>query len=450
MNFLEQDIYEKKICVIGMGYVGLTLALTFSDIGFKVIGIEKREGVVRKLKQGKLHFYEEGLGEVLQRELGKGFNFLTEINSPLSDVYIVAVGTPVDNNKKANYQDLKNVSEALGKVIKKGDLVILRSTIPPGTARNFVLPILENKSLLKGGKDFFLAMAPERTIEGEAMKELRILPQIIGGLSEKCALLTTKLFEKITPKIIMVDSLEAAEIAKFINNTFRDLKFAFSNEMALICDKFNLDTVKIIEAANFGYPRGGVPVPSSGVGGYCLTKDSYLLIEALKNKDLAPKIIPIARQVNESMPSFVVSQIEKFFKKFKPAGLEKGKIYILGFAFKGRPNTSDIRFSPTLDVVNLLLERNKNIYGYDSVVEKSKIETIGVRYADFNEGFKEADCVIIMNNHPAFASLDVVKHLRTSQKPVLFFDTWRLHNPQKILKIEGVKYSNLGFDNFSK
>jgi len=449
MNFLEQDLYEKKICVIGMGYVGLTLALTFSDIGFKVIGIEKREKVIEKLKQGKSHFYEKGLGEILQRELGKGFDFKTSIEEPLSDIYIVAVGTPIDNDKKPNYQDLKNVSEMLGKVLKRGDLVVLRPTIPPGTARNFVLPILEEKSSLRGGKDFFLAMVPERTIEGKAIEELRTLPQVIGGLGEKCGLLAAKLFEKITPKIIMVDSLETAEMVKFINNTFRDLKFAFSNEIALICSKFNLDTKKVIEAANFGYPRGGVPFPSPGVGGYCLTKDAYLLIDALEKKDFKPKLIPVSRLVNEAMPSFVAKQVERFFRKFKPKNLENGKIYILGFAFKGKPETSDIRFSPTLDVVNLLLPKFKNIWGYDLVVKKSVIENFGVRYAYFKEGFEDADCIIIMNNHPDFASLDVVRYLQITKKPVLFFDTWRLHDPQKVFKVKEVKYTNLGFDNFS-
>lgn len=450
MNFLEQDLYQKRICVIGMGYVGLSLALTLSDIGFKVVGIEKREKVVEKLKQGKLHFYEKGLDEVLERELGKGFDFKTEIKEPLSDIYIVAVGTPVNNDKEPNYSDLRNVSQSLGKVIKRGDLVILRSTIPPGTAGGFVLPILENTSSLKGGRDFFLAMAPERTIEGKAMEELRTLPQVIGGLTEKCGLLTAKLFEKITPKIIMVDSLEGAEMVKFINNTFRDLKFAFANEIALICSRFNLDTSKIIEAANFGYPRAGTPKPSPGVGGYCLTKDSYLLIDALKKKNFKPRIIPAARMINEFMPSFVAKQTERFFKKFKPSALEQGKIYILGFAFKGRPDTSDIRFSPSIDVTKLLLTKNKNIYGFDPIVKKSVIESLGVGYADFEQGFKDADCVIIMNNHPLFASLDVVKYLQLAKKPVFFFDTWRLHDPQKILRIEGVKYSNLGFDNFSE
>lgn len=445
MDLQDTNLNKKQICVVGMGYVGLTLALTLSDTGFGVVGIDKREKVVKNLRQGKTHFYEKGLEQILRRELGKGFKFLTFLEKSISSIYIVAVGTPVEENKKPRFDDLKEATQSLGRVLKKGDLVILRSTVPPGTMRNVVLPILESFSSLKGGEDFYLAFAPERTIEGAALTELRTLPQVIGGINKKSSLYAANIFEKITSKIIIVNNLESAEMVKIINNLYRDVNFAFANEIALVCDKFNIDAVEVINAANFGYSRSNISAPSPGVGGYCLTKDTYILKEAAIEKGYSPQLINCARRINEQMPNYVVAQIEKFFKKHNK-NFETAKIFLMGFSFKGRPDTSDIRFSPTIDVLNKIKSKIPNIYGYDPVVEKETVEHLGVVYSSAEDGFRDADCVVVMNNHPSFESLDVLRYLETTNRPSFFIDTWRLHAPEKILKVKHVDYSNLGFD----
>lgn len=444
----NQKLYNKQVCVIGMGYVGLTLALTFSDLGFKVVGIEKREKVIKNLEEGKAHFHESGLNQILKRELGKGFRFLTSMESSISDVYIIAVGTPVNIGKRPDFTSLEEISEKLSIILKRGDLVILRSTVSPGTTRNFVIPILEAGSGLKAGEDFYVSFAPERTIEGNALEELKTLPQVIGGINQESSAQTAKLFKKLNSQVVSVGSLEAAEMVKLANNLCRDVNFAFANELALICDKFNLDAHEVVNAANFGYPRDRIALPSPGVGGYCLTKDPYILTDAAEKNGYSPQLLNIARNINEYMPHYVVSQIEKFLK-ISGKKIGQTKFYLLGMAFKGRPETSDIRFSPAIDVLNILRSRGaKNLHCYDAVVSKEEINDLGANFSDFREGFEGADCILLMNNHQALAELDILDYLECVNKPAMLLDSWRIFSPEKILKIDGIKYSNLGFSNY--
>ncbi|MBU1179870.1 nucleotide sugar dehydrogenase, partial [Patescibacteria group bacterium] len=199
---------DKRICILGLGYVGLTLAVILAEAGLKVIGIEKNKEVAEALKQGKLHFYEKGLAGALRFALDNSFEICSTMNAvPSADVYIISVGTPVGEDRKPKLDDLINVSQDVGKVLKKGDLVCLRSTVAPTTTREIVMPILEKMSGLRAGYDFFLSFAPERAAEGKALEELKNLSQIIGGLNGTSASLTADIFNKIASKIIIVNSL---------------------------------------------------------------------------------------------------------------------------------------------------------------------------------------------------------------------------------------------------
>lgn len=436
---------DKKICIFGMGYSGLTLAVTLAEAGFKIIGIEKNQETAQKLKNGETHFYEKGLEEALRRLLNNSLEIYSVLEHSMADTYIIAVGTPVGENRKPKLDDLINVSEEVGRILNKGDLVCLRSTVAPATTREIVKPILEKNSWLKAGDDFLLSFVPERAAEGCALEELKHLPQIIGGLNKESTSRTAEIFSKFVSEVIIVDSLESAEMIKALNNSYRDVTFAFANEVALICDKFNLDAHEVIKNANWGYSRSNIPFPSPGVGGYCLTKDPYILVDAAQKRGFSPKMISSAREINELMPKYVVGQIEKFCKSIDK-NLSDLKIFILGFAFKGWPETSDMRFSPTLDVLSMLKGKNNNLIGFDPVIKSSIIQTLGVKYAVYEEGFKDADCIIIMNNNPDFGKLDIAKLLSTANKPVLFFDAWRLHDLNTVLALDCVKYSNLGFD----
>ncbi len=360
------------------------------------------------------------------------------------DVYFISVGTPLDKANKPDLKYLGNAANYLGEVLKYGDLVILRSTVPMGTTRNFVIPILEKISGLKAGEDFFVAFAPERTIEGKALEELRRLPQIIGGVNHKSVDLASSVFNFMTSTIVVVDTLEEAEMVKLINNTYRDVTFGFANEVSLVAQRWGIDAKKVIEAANFGYARSNVPLPSPGVGGYCLEKDPFIFIESARQKGYDPLFFGHGRKVSDMMMDFIAESTVSFLKKHT-VSTKNPKILILGLAFKGHPVTSDTRGSTAIQIVKRLQERNyKNIHGYDPAVSRSDIVAHGVEYArDLQVGFRDADAVLVLTNHPDFASINIRKHLAGDKKVVLFFDAWGLFNKDEVLKIKGVHYKRL-------
>jgi UDP-N-acetyl-D-mannosaminuronic acid dehydrogenase len=321
-------------------------------------------------------------------------------------------------------------------------LVILRSTVPVGTTRQVVLPILEQGSGLCCGEDFQLAFAPERTIEGNALKELRTLPQIVAGFDERSEEVATHFFGKIAPNIIRVNSLEAAEIAKLINNAFRDVSFAFANELAVICDQWNLDAVHVIEAANMGYPRNPIPLPSPGVGGLCLTKDPFIYAWAGREKGYDP-ILPIwGRRINTVMVNHVAHKVLNFFKRHSLSPVGR-KVFIMGFAFKGNPETSDMRHSPTLDLLSLLQKADLRLFGHDPVVPAPMLKEFNVTPSGLKDGFYEADAVIVMTNHDSYKNLDLFGLLPGMRRPGLFFDGWHAFVRKDIEQIHGIEYEGL-------
>lgn len=438
----RSDTRFKQIGVLGLGYVGLTLALTLADLGFQVRGFDINEDVRLSLTKGKPHFFEEGIHQILKDNLGKNFKVVENFQGNNNcDIYFVAVGTPLRANKEPNLEYLENASVRIGKVLKSGDAVILRSTVPVGTTRGFVIPILEKHSGLRAGKDFFVAFAPERTIEGKALRELRTLPQVIGGIDKSSTDLTASVFNHMTHSTILVDSLEEAEVVKLINNTYRDVHFAFSNELSLICHQLGIDTHRVIEAANRDYERSNVPLPSPGVGGACLEKDPFILLHGVKTKN--PSLVRHARTISDTMVNFVADTTISFLKEKNPA-TKNPKVLILGFAFKGRPVTSDMRGSTTIPLVKKLQKTTKNIYGYDPAVKHSDITGLKVKHApDLKKGFEGADAVIVMNNNPAFEELNIRQLLSLANKPCFLFDTWGLYSMAEIKKVRYASYKRL-------
>jgi nucleotide sugar dehydrogenase len=442
----QADIRTKKIAVLGLGFVGLTLAVVLADAGFEVLGIEAREDVAELLQQGKPHFYETGLANQLRSHAGRGLQVRSRLDSQECDVYIISVGTPVDENQQPVMSYVDKACRDIAGVLKPGDTVMLRSTVPVGITRNFCLPLLEKVSGLKGGKDFSLVFAPERTIAGKALKELRTLPQIIGALDAQGAEIAAAIYREITPTIVMTDSLEAAEMVKLVNNAFRDTIFSFANEIALVCERFGLDAVEIISAANEGYPRDPVPLPSPGVGGVCLKKDPYLLKATALSKGLEPWVLGNSRRVNEYMPEHVFNKFLRFCDVHgrKPA---ETKVFVVGFAFKGWPETSDMRDSSTLDLVERLRQVSAKIWGFDPVVTSDALEAIpGVQSCSLEEGFAGADCIFVMNNHPSYENWDLHALLRSMEQPGLFVDGWRIFRSDDIARVEGIRYSSISHD----
>jgi nucleotide sugar dehydrogenase len=447
----QADIKTRKIAVLGLGFVGLTLAVVLADAGFKVLGLEAKEEVVESLRRGVPHFYESGLANQLRSHIGRNLEVAASLEKSgsdleICDIYIVSVGTPVDENHQPVLSFVEAAVRSIGKVLKPGDTVMLRSTVPVGTTRDFCLPILEQVSGLQGGKDFSLVFAPERTIAGKALKELRALPQIIGSLDPQGAEVAAALYREITPTIVMVDSLEAAEMVKLVNNTYRDTIFSFANEIALVCGRYGLDAFKIIDAANEGYPRDPVPLPSPGVGGVCLKKDPYLLKSSARARGLEPAILGRSREVNEYMPFHVFQKLLRFCET---TGREasQAKVLIVGFAFKGWPETSDMRDSIALELVRHLRQAGIEVRGYDPVVTPEALAGVpGVGVCELQEGFNGADAVFIMNNHPSYEDWNLHALLDRMRKPALFVDGWRLFRTDDISRVPGISYSTVSLD----
>ena len=356
------------------------------------------------------------------------------------DAYFIAVGTPLDANQKPSMRYIESAAEHLGKVLKHGDVVILRSTVPLGTTRSVVTPILERVSGMRAGEDFLIAFAPERTIEGKALEELRRLPQVIGGINRASCDLVQNIFSVVTNSTVLVDTLEEAEMVKLVNNTYRDVTFAFANEVSLVAQKWGINTKRVINAANYGYERARVPMPSPGVGGYCLEKDPFIFIDSARAKGYEPKLFRDAREVSDMMIHSVSDQLISFLRNKK-----NPKVLLLGFAFKGRPVTSDVRGSMTLRLVSSLQKATiKNIYGFDPAVRKEDIARCGVRYvSDLAKGFKDADAVAVMNNNPEFETIDMRMMLAGTRKPTLVLDTWSVCNADEIAKVKEVEYKCL-------
>jgi nucleotide sugar dehydrogenase len=360
-EIFEDTIESKKIMIYGMGYIGLTLAVVLSNAGLHVTGVDRDKSIIKNLQNGKPHFFENGLDSLLNSTIQENsIQFTYDIYNTKADIYIVCVGTPFDKvNGIADLSQIQEVSQDIANKIKRNDLIILRSTVPVGTTRNIVLPILQTNGF-KAGEDFYISFAPERTVEGMALEELRTLPQIIGGFDGKSIELTTKLFNKITKTIIDVDSLEEAELIKLINNSYRDLSFAFANEVAFICEKYNINAFKLIDSANDGYIRNPISRPSPGVGGPCLSKDPLLFSLSRSEFNEGAILCSAGRKINSFGAQYVYKKIEKFCKKTgKKIGIVK--IFIIGLAFKGIPETSDIRDSVAVDLINLLPEKS-NIF----------------------------------------------------------------------------------------
>lgn len=414
-----------KVCVIGLGYVGLTLGLHLSKKKIKVYGYDSNKEIINNLSLGKTHIFENNLEHILKKSLKNNYFQLSEKVRDDCNVYIVTVGTPLIYNKKqkkfiSNLDSVKDITQKLTNVIPKKSLIIFRSTLPVGTCRNIVVQIFKKKKL-SVERDYFLSFAPERTVEGNAIQELQKLPQIISGFGKKSLILSSNFFSKISNKIVRVKSLEAAEMVKLLNNSFRDLSFAFSNQVSMICNEYNLNTNEIINNANNNYPRNQIPLASPGVGGPCLTKDPYILDESIsKNKD-SKSIFTISRDINNKIVFNLINRINNLLGTKK-----RRKILLCGLSFKGYPETKDYRGSITL-VFFQLLKKNSNfkVFIHDPLFAPEEIQKLlGINSENFNNNENEYDCIIIMNNNKFYKNTDPQIYSKLLKKDGIIFDYW--------------------------
>lgn len=431
---------DNKICIMGMGYVGLSLAVAMAKKGYSVHGVEIDEKKLKLMKEGKPYFYEVGLESAMKTVINKGsLTFLREIPSKPYPVYIITVGTPVNKDTKIpRFDMIKRVSKEISKVMNQNSLVILRSTVAVGTTRNIILPILKQKI---GSPQ--VAFCSERTVEGKALEEIFTLPQVIGAIDKKSLRRASSMFHKITPTVVEVSSLETAEIIKLLDNVYRDTQFALANEVAEICEIFGINGYETIRAANLGYNRTNIALPGY-VGGPCLEKDPYILAYSLKNYGYKPRIIMNARSLHEKLQGRIADRILKWTlnNNLDP---QKIKVTLLGMAFKGIPEVDDLRGAPSVIMINELKNRGfENICGHDYLVSDENIKKLKIKPVDIEDVFNNASIVIFMNNNPSYKKIDLNDAIKRMSKPVYFMDSWNMFDFEDISSKEGVYYGSVG------
>lgn len=431
---------DRTVCVIGLGYVGLTLAVAMVRAGFEVHGVEIRDDALQLLDRGEPHFHEPGLEESLRRAIADGLRFSKFIpENAGARVYIITVGTPLDAAGRTRLDMVENVSRELSGHLRPGDLVIMRSTVMLGTTRKVVVPILRG-----AGVDFDIAVCPERTLEGRALEELHTLPQIVGGDTLSATVRASQVFGFLTPTLVRVSGLETAEMIKLMDNASRDVHFAFANEVARLCDAAGISAAEVIRAGTLAYPRTNVPMPGP-VGGPCLGKDSYILAEGLRALGVEPELTLAARRVNEAQADEVAAHLARVTAA---AGFPPDPVVsLMGLAFKGRPATDDLRGTtarPILEACRRHFPR-AGFRGYDPVVRAPRIRDFGLEpVGTLEDAFAGAHLVLILNNHAAFAAMPVERLADRLARPGLIYDFWNNFEARELRLPAGTGYMALG------
>jgi UDP-N-acetyl-D-mannosaminuronic acid dehydrogenase len=423
-----------RIGVIGMGYVGLTLTAAMARKGYEVHGVEVQPAILDSLSRGQPHIFEPGVAEVFEELIGRRIFVAPTLPPEPVDAAIICVSTPVD--PATQQPDLTNLAAA-AKQIAEGcrpdTLVVVRSTVPVGASRGVVLPPLAG-----AWGSAHLVMAPERTIQGQALRELVDLPQVVGGLDEQSLALGITLFGGLARQIVPVSALETAELVKLTNNCHTDVIYAFGNEVARLTERLGLDPLEVIRATNLDYPRPDIAKPGY-VGGGCLSKDPYIMLSGAGRSGHLPQLIGAARALNEDLPVHVAGRVAEMMRAAGGRTLT-----VLGWAYKGWPPTDDMRGSPIAAMMPVLRAAGIDVLGHDPLVTGDVIRAYGGEPVELRRGFRDADAVLVITDHPDYRTLDV-GDLLAGSRVRLVYDSWRILDRARITA-SGVRYASLGYE----
>lgn len=371
---------DKTVVVVGIGYVGLPLAIMLARAGYKVTGVDVKEEIVKAINGKSLHFAEDEIKQIFQEpEVRK--NLHAQTTPCKADVFIISVPTPVDERKRvADLAEVISATESIVPYICKGNLIIVESTIPPLTCRNIVAPIIE-KSGLKVDKDIYLCHCPERILPGEVFKEIVNNDRIIGGYNPEATEMAREIYASFVKGNLCLTDDVTAELAKLMENTYRDVNIALANEFAAVAEGLNVNPMEVISLAN-RHPRVHILNPGIGTGGHCIPIDPWFIKEV---DPIHSQLINTARMVNEAIPAKIASKI-----RHAVMDITKPKIVTLGLTYK--PNTYDTRNSPAFEVIKLLKRDGYKVASYDPFVDGSQYTSI----ADIS---RNADCLVVLVEH---------------------------------------------------
>ena len=400
MELLKKiDSKQAKLGVIGLGYVGLPLAVEFARAGFSVIGYDVDAGKVAQLKAGRSYIPDvatEHLAEVVTS--GK-FKATTDPRALAeADIIDICVPTPLRKTKDPDMSYVVQAVEATANILRKGQLIILESTTYPGTTVEVVQPALAARGFTPG-VDFYLAFSPERVDPGNPHYQTRNIPKVVGGINEDSTMAAVRFYEQVMDTVVPVSSPSVAEMVKLLENTFRAVNIGLVNELALMCHRMNLDVWEVIDAAKTK-PFGFMPFyPGPGLGGHCIPIDPFYLSWKARQYNFEARFIELAGSVNGAMPEFVVQRINDALnsKKKSPNG---SKIHIIGVAYKRDVN--DLRESPALEVLELLAHRGAIVSYTDPYVPAFKHGSLDLKSVPEQDMHKGVDCGVIITDHKAF------------------------------------------------
>lgn len=413
----------ERVAVVGLGYVGLTLAVAMAQRGIQVVGVERRADVVDMTNAGQPHFSEEGLGDILRQVVDRGNlkAFTSFADVVPCDAYVITVGTPLGADGNPRLDMVESATREVVSHMADGALIVLRSTVRLGTTRDVVARVVE-----ESGRQGFIAMCPERTLEGDALREIATLPQIVGGLTEASTHRAASLFGKLTSSVVRVASPETAEMIKLIDNTYRDVRFAFANEVARACDAVGVNANDVIGFGKLGYPRTNVALPGL-VGGPCLEKDPHILRHSLAHYGVDMEVTGAARRVNERQPHETVAQAFAVARSRNLAG--PLTIALAGLAFKGVPETDDLRGSMALHVIDAIRAEGHDgpVRVYDPVVSSQQI--VGLDrgldpHATLETAADGAHILFITNNHPSYRKVTLDRLAAKLAADGFIYDYW--------------------------
>ena len=394
----------KKVCVMGLGYIGLPTACILSSKGFKVVGVDVDQKLVKKLNQGNIDTTEPELADLVN-SITKSGNFITKISPEEADIFMICVPTPLTAEDKADLTYVKNAVESVLPYLRKQNLVILESTVPPGTTEEILKPILQ-KSGLNIGNELYLAYCPERVLPGNILKEIVENDRVVGGINPESAELAKEIYQSFVEGEIYLTDATTAEMVKLVENNFRDVNIAFANELSRICDKLNLNVWKIIEFAN-KHRRVNILKPGPGVGGHCIAVDPFFIIEKAPEE---VKLIKTARSVNESMPDYIVEKVERAVKE---AEIKNPVIACLGITYKA--GIGDLRGSPALKIVRRLREKGYTVRACDPYIK----DFTEFPLFSLEQAVEGADCLVLLVDHKEFKGIKLEALLKKMRGSVI-------------------------------
>lgn len=389
---------EARVGVIGLGYVGLPLAVEFARAGFCVTGFDVDQQRAEQANSGDSYIGDVD-GQTLRRQVESGRFHATNDFSELSylDTVSICVPTPLRKTKDPDLSYIIQAVEAVAEHLHRGQLIVLESTTYQGTTEEIVLPMLD-RGALKVGEDFFVAFSPERVDPGNATFQTVNTPKVVGGITPQCSVAASALYSLCVERVVEVSSARTAEMVKLLENTFRNVNIALANEMALLCRKFNVDVWEVIKAAS-SKPFGFMPFyPGPGLGGHCIPIDPVYLSWKARANGFEPRLIEVAQQINSAMPAHVVDRVATALNEQRKP-LRGSQVHILGVAYKR--DIADVRESPAIDILHLLVEKGAEVSYSDPWVPRL-VEHGLVLESQPTSSIGEKDCVVIVTDHTEF------------------------------------------------